>query len=301
MRIVVTGATSMIGTALINECIRNHCEVLAIVRNGTRRLDRLQKSDLICIEYADLDCLDCVNGNGKTWDVFYHFAWGHTNKNERDNPIAQEDNIKTTLQAVELAHRLGCKRFIGAGSQAEYGRINGVISADTHANPITAYGISKYAANMLSRRYCEQLGMKHIWGRIFSVYGINDNENTMLNYAIDQFIEGKTAEFSSATQMWNYLYETDAGMFFYLLGVKDVESGIYCIANSQSRVLREYIEELQTAYGESAKCSFTRPSADVYSLQADIEKTIQATGYKPKTGFDEGIRKVIVARRGRAK
>ena len=301
MRIAVTGATSMIGTALVKECINNNVEVLAIVRNGTNRLDRLPQSGLIRIESADLDSLERVQGDGKPWDVFYHFAWGHTVREERDLPIAQEDNIRTTLQAVELAHRLGCKKFIGAGSQAEYGRVDGIIFPETPANPVTAYGISKYAANMLSRRACELLEMEHVWGRIFSVYGVNDNENTMLNYAIDRFIQGNIAEFSAATQMWNYLFEDDAGRIFYLLGTKNVESGIYCIANPESRPLREFIEIMCTAYGKNARCSFAKPGAAVIGQHADVGKTVRATGYVPKTSFDEGIRQVIEARKEKAR
>lgn len=301
MRIVVTGATSMIGTALIKESICNNAEVLAIVRHGTRRLDRLPQSDLIRVEYADLDSLREVQGDGKPWDVFYHFAWGHTAREERDLPIAQEDNIRATLRAVELAHRLGCKKFIGAGSQAEYGKVDGVITPETPANPLTAYGIAKYAANMLSRRACELLGMEHIWGRIFSVYGVNDNENTMLNYAIDRFIQGNAADFSAATQMWNYLFEGDAGKFFYLLGACDVESGVYCIANPESRPLREFIEIMCAVYGKNVRCSFAKPGAAVIGLQADVDKTVRATGYVPETSFEEGIRQVIEARRGKTR
>lgn len=56
----------------------------------------------------------------------------------------------------------------------------------------------------------------------------------MLNYAIDSFMKGEPAKFSFATQMWKYLYEEDAGKVFYLLGEKEVDSGIYCAANKES-------------------------------------------------------------------
>ena len=270
--------------------------MLAIVRDGTARIDRLPKSDKIRIEYANLDSLDRVQGDGKTYDVFYHFAWGHTSKADRDEPLAQEDNIRSALRAVELAHKLGCCKFIGAGSQAEYGPVDGVISYDTRTEPVTAYGMAKLSANMLSRKMCEKLGIRHIWGRIFSVYGCNDNDGTMLNYAIDQFMKGETARFSSATQMWNYLYEEDAGKIFYLLGEKEADSGIYCVANKESRVLREYIEELREMFGMDAKCEFAPENSDmkVFGLQADIQRTIDATGFIPRTHFKEGIMKVVL-------
>ena len=44
--ILVTGATSMIGVALIEEALANETEVLAIVWNGTSRLSRLPSSPL---------------------------------------------------------------------------------------------------------------------------------------------------------------------------------------------------------------------------------------------------------------
>lgn len=299
MRVIISGATSMIGIACMKACVANGCEVLAIVRKGTKRLARLPESDLITLAYADLDTLDLVQGDGRPYDVFYHFAWRHTSKGERDDPLSQENNIRSTLQAVELAHRLGCRKFIGAGSQAEYGPMEGIISADTRPEPIMAYGMAKLSAYMLSRRLCEQYDMQHIWGRIFSVYGCNDNEGTMLNYAIDQFIKGEVAKFSAATQMWNYLYEDDAGMMFYLLGEKYVDSGIYCIANTESLKLRDYIDMVRAAFGDDVRCEFASPTVDVrtVSLEVDMKKTLASIEYEPKISFAERIEKVIKFRR----
>ncbi len=294
-KVVVTGATSMIGVALIKECIERDIQVLAVVREKSCHLNRLPDSGLIKIVECNLDRLDSMEGSGERYDTCYHFGWEYTARETRDNPILQERNIKDTLDAVRMAKRLGCHKFIGAGSQAEYGQVDGVISADTRPEPITSYGIAKLSANMLSRRMCGQLGITHIWGRIFSVYGCNDNEGTMLNYAVDQFSKGRTAKFSAATQMWNYLNEEDAGKMFYLLGVKEVESGVYCIANTESKVLREYIEELAVAFGEGAKCEFAPldVQAKMIGLKADITKTVDAIGYKPQIMFGDGIRKMI--------
>lgn len=293
MRIVVTGATSMIGVALIQECIANGDTVLAIVRENTNRIKRLPKSDLIQIEYADLDTLNHVQGDGHAYDVFYHIAWGHTAKAERDYPIAQENNIRTTLAAVELANKLGCKKFIGAGSQAEYGNCEGLITEETIPYPVTSYGMAKLSANMLSRRLCEQLGIIHIWTRIFSVYGCNDNEGTMLNYAIDQFIKGEQASFSAATQIWNYLYESDAGRMFYLLGATDIEAGIYHIASNDSRRLRKFIMEMASLFDKPDFQFAEQNGIEVYGIEPSVEKTYSAIGFKPSVSFKDGINKVI--------
>lgn len=291
-RVVITGATSMIGVALIKECIKNGITVLAITRKNSGHMNRLPQSQLLRVYECDISQLERISLE-EEYDVFYHLAWTGTSKSERDNPIIQEKNIAYTLQAVELAHRLGCKKFIGAGSQAEYGKVDGVILPGTRVAPVIAYGVAKYAAGKFSEKLCREYSMIHVWTRIFSVYGCLDNEGTMLNYAIDCFEQNEMAKFSAATQMWDYLYEEDAGKIFYLLGKCVAKSKVYCVANGNARPLKEYILELQNAWG-NAKCEFASENSDeVIGLQADITELIDDIGYTPATEFCDGIKKVV--------
>ncbi|MCR4903649.1 MAG: hypothetical protein K6A23_12375, partial [Butyrivibrio sp.] len=155
------------------------------------------------------------------------------------------------------------------------------------------------SAGMLSRLTCEQNNMKHIWTRIFSVYGTRDQEWTMIKYAVNSFMNGEKASFSAGTQMWNYLYESDAGKMFYLLGAKDVESGIYHIAGNDTRPLHKYIEQIKEVWDKNhenaAECEFGSYDSvnKIVGIQPDISKTIDAIGYTPEVSFTEGIDKII--------
>lgn len=290
--IIVSGATSMIGVALIEEAIKNHVKVLAIVRNDSKRINRIPKSSLINIIPCDVEQLSSISQIKEHYDVFYHFAWNYTDKSGRNNAILQAQNINATLEAVKLAKALGCKKFIGAGSQAEYGRIDGVITPLTSTNPEIPYGMAKYAAGRLAQKLCEQYDMNYIWGRIFSVYGRYDNEGTMLNYAVDQFICGKVAQFSAATQMWNYLNEHDAGAIFYLLGTREKTKGIYCIAHPESRPLKEYIMDIARLF-DAAECSFAQSNEKLVGLNADVSKLASDIQFCPSVTFEEGIKEII--------
>ena len=73
-----------------------------------------------------------------------------------------------------------CQVFIGAGSQAEYGRVEGVLTAQTPCFPENGYGMAKLCAGQMSRVECQTLGMAHIWTRILSVYGPHDGPATMI-------------------------------------------------------------------------------------------------------------------------
>lgn len=298
-RVIITGATSMIGAALTEECLRNHVEVLAIIRKNSRHAGRLPQSKLLTVRECSLDELALLT-DLEGYDVFYHLAWDYTSKAVRDNPVLQEKNIQYTLEAVELAARAGCSKFIGAGSQAEYGPVEGVISPDTEVRPQIAYGIAKYAAGKLSRRLCDSHRMIHVWARVFSVYGRNDNADTMPDYAISQFLKGETAYFSAGIQQWDYLHESDAGRIFYLLGEKSDKSKVYCVASGVSRPLRQFVLEMREVFGKEAQCEFAKEQteAKAYGLQADVAELVHDIGYVPQVTFAEGIADMIAYKRG---
>lgn len=298
-RVVITGATSMLGIALIKECIKNDIKVLAIVRRQSANLSRLPKSALIEVCECGLEELESVAARDKEYDVFYHFAWDYTSKATRDNPSLQERNIKYTMDAVDAAKRLGCSKFIGAGSQAEYGKVDALITADTPTAPVISYGIAKYAAGKLSEKLCTEYGMIHIWGRVFSVYGRYDNAGTMLSYAIEQFMKKEPARFSTATQPWDYLHEDDAGKIFYLLGEKIQENRVYRVASGKTRILKEYILELKRLFGQDAVCCFASETESLgnLGLQVDIGDLVEDIGYEPMISFEEGVLDMIKYRK----
>lgn len=302
-RIIVTGATSMLGVALIETALEHGAEVYAVVRVNTKRLERLPASEKLHLVYADLSELSELDTSliGSPCDVLYHFAWAGTSKSERDDPEIQDKNIGFTLEAVRLAHRLGCRLFVGAGSQAEYGPVDGLIDSSTKYEPVISYGAAKYAAGILSRKLCSQLGILHAWGRVFSVYGRYDNHGTMLDYAIRQFLNEESAAFSSGRQEWDYLNERDAGRLFYQIGEKTAQNETYLIASGQSRPLREFVLELAEVMNAENLCSFASEEAvRPAGLRVDPSATFRALGIKPEVSFREGITEMVNAYRAHA-
>ena len=296
-RVVIDGATSMLGLALIHECISRKTEVIAIARKNSKRLDVLPDSDYVQIIKAEQDELKELKIEGlNSCDTYYHFAWSNTFSEERKDVFLQEPNIQYTLDAVMLAKRLGCKKFIGAGSQAEYGRVSGIIGPDTPINPDVAYGVAKYAASKMSQILCDEIGMECIWTRTFSVYGIGDNVTTLVMYAIDSLLKGQKPLFTKAEQRWDYLYSKDAGRAFYLIGEKGKNKKIYCIGSGESRLLKEYIEMIRDAIDKTLPVGIgERPYAplQVMNLQADISELTRDTGFLPEYTFEQGIRETV--------
>jgi len=296
-KILITGATSMIGVALINECIKNKTKVLAVVRPGSTHLERIPESDLITKVACNLNEIMTIKHYIKdTYDVFYHFGWEGTAKGEREDACFQNKNIYYTLESVRLAKDLGCKTFIGAGSQAEYGRVSNIISPTTPVNPDIAYGVAKYAAGKLSKILSKELGIKHIWTRIFSVYGAYDNDRTLIMYCIDKMLKGEKPLLTKCEQVWDYLHCQDAARAFYLIGEKGLDEAIYCIGNGTAKPLHEYVLAMKNAIDEKlllgiGELEYT-PN-QVMHLCADITSLTEDTGFVPEISFEQGIMETI--------
>ncbi|MCD2492280.1 NAD(P)-dependent oxidoreductase [Lacrimispora sp. NSJ-141] len=297
-RVVITGCTGMIGNAVLQECLYNQVEVLAIVRPDSRYMERIPKSPFITICECGLENLDTYDFTvyGSYWDVFYHFAWTNTSPCSRNNPETQYVNIRYTLNAVKVSKILGCKKFVGAGSQAEYGCQNvNRLMPETPVNPLTAYGVSKYAAGKLAGLWCSKHEMDCLWCRIFSVYGIYDNESTMISTTINKMLNGERALFTSGTQMWDYLYSEDAGRAFYLIGQRAIGNKVYCVGNGEARPLRDYIEIIRNLINPALEIGIGEIAyeGEPVSLCAGIESLKEDTGFMPSISFEEGIDKCL--------
>ena len=296
-RAIITGATGAVGTALINELISNGTEVLVFCRKGSARANRIPAHPLVFVKYCDLDELESVkNDTGKEYDVFYHFAWSGTTGASRNDMYLQNLNVKHALDAVKAAVEFGCKTFIGAGSQAEYGRVEGKLAPDTPAFPENGYGMAKLCAGQMTRILAEQLGIRHIWVRILSVYGPGDGVQSLVMTVINKLKAGETPECTKGEQLWDYLYSGDAATAFRLLAEKGVNGKTYVLGGGEVRPLAEYIRDIRDIVAPDAEIAFGAISyapKQVMHLQADVSAIMDDVGWVAKTEFGDGIRNVL--------
>ena len=296
-RAIITGATGAVGTALVKELITNNVETLVLCREGSKRNHQIPDHPLVTRKYCSLDQLASIeNDTGKNYDVFYHFAWMGTTGAERNDMYLQNLNVQFALDAVGAAKRFGCHTFIGAGSQAEYGRVEGVLRTDTPAFPEMGYGIAKLCAGQMTREYAHQQGMHHIWVRILSIFGPNDGPQSMVMSTINKLQNGEVPQFTKGEQMWDYLYSEDAAQAFRLLGEKGHDGKVYVLGSGNAKPLAEYIMELRDVVNPNAEIALGAipyTPKQVMHLEADIHDINNDTGWIPTTQYKTGIKKII--------
>jgi len=291
----------MLGIATIEECVSNGVRVLALVNPGSARISRVPRNELIKVREcanSDLQEFNISDDDKGTYDVLFHFAWGSTSHEGRQSVNAQVQNIKYTLDAVELAKRVGCRKFVGAGSQAEYGRRNELkIGPDTLTSPETPYGIAKYSAGRLSAIECRNNGIVFNWVRIFSVYGKYDGDKTLLSTLIRNLKGEKRTSLTPAGQRWDYLYSKDAGRAFYLVGEKGKDGKTYCLGSGTATPLKDYVYEVAEIMNVSKDLvgvgDIPYPDGCVMNLCADISGLTKDTGWEPEISFREAIAEMV--------
>ena len=284
---VLTGTTGFIGFALLNELIKNDVHVYVLCRPNSRRRSRLDGLTGITIIETDLEYADKINDIQKC-DAFFHLAW----EGERNNFERQYKNINITLSCLKLAVNLKCRNFICTGSQAEYGDKAELITENTALMPTTAYGACKVAAYYLIADLARRLNIEHIWARIFSAYGPNDNPQTLISGLIKSLKEnGHAALTTNGNHIWNYLYEEDAARALFMLGKSRPTSGVYNLAGRECKPLKYFVEEAKQIIAPNANVLYGNEQSTI-NLNVSTEKLLLAIGEFEKTAFSDGIRKI---------
>lgn len=293
--LIITGATGMIGSAIVWEAIRQNCKVTCIVHKGSKRIANIPQDQLVTIVECDIDQYSSLELSGK-FDAFIHLAWDKTSVSGRDDVDTQLKNIQYTLDAVRLAHRCGCSVFIGAGSQAEYGVQTVPLTGNLPVKPESGYGIAKFTAGKLSGMLCKQLGIRFNWLRILSIYGKNDGENTLISYVLRELATGRSPELTKCEQLWDYLDCEDVAKAFFAVLEKGIDGKTYPLGSGQGRKLSAYVEDIRDVINPGITLGFGKkeyyPHQPMY-LVADISELTKDTGWKPEIEFKDGIKSII--------
>lgn len=287
MKIVMTGATGFLGQALCRELTENRHEVTAVVRpESAGKADRLAVNKVTVLPMEELESL-----TGE-YDAFFHLAWNGSGGDYRNDYGMQAENLRYMEKALKAAKACGCRKFIGAGSQAEYGVVHGKAEEDkTVPAPFMMYGAAKLACLHMGRVLAEQLGITFVWPRIYSVYGPREEDPTLLGYVTRTLREGNVPELSACENMWDFMYITDFTRAMRLLAEHPEAEGVYHVAGGEPQKLRKYVETARDIIKPDTELGFGIKKTDVqrtFWLEPDISR-LKGLGFRCNVPFTEGI------------
>jgi len=215
-----------------------------------------------------------------------------------DEPLLYQDvNIRGTIVLLEACKATEIKNFVFASSSSVYGENQRVpfTEEDLDIQPISPYGATKRAGELLCYSYHHLYGMNIACLRIFTAYGPRQRPE-MAIHKFTRLIDRseKIPIYGDGSSRRDYTYIDD--LIEGILGVIRHHRGfeVYNLGESQTTSLIELIKLIEGAFGKKANIEMlTTQPGDVSITYADITKATKVLGYQPKVKMEEGIKRFV--------
>lgn len=295
MKIVVTGATSFLGQATICELTDRKMDVCAIIRPVSKNREIYANNPLVHSVFFDMSETEYWKQQVGNADAFIHFGWDGIGAQGRADKELQKRNVACTISCLQAAIELGCRSFLFAGSQSEYGPQTDWIKETSLCNPILEYAKGKLEAGQCGMALAAQSGIRFYHARIFSVYGPGDHPWALVPSCIRTLCAGESMSLSSCEQHWNYLYVADCAKMLCDLLCSDAPSAVYNVAGRDTRPLKEFVYRIWEACGKQGSLQFGNRtfSEKPVSLKPDISRLERVIGVTSEHSFETQIHQMV--------
>lgn len=206
-------------------------------------------------------------------------------------------NLKGTTLLLEACREFGIRSFFFASSSSVYGENQRVpfSEMDLDILPISPYGATKRAGELLCYSYHHLYRMHIACLRIFTAYGPRQRPEMAIHKFTTLIDQGKEVPLygdGSAKRDYTYIDDLIDGMMGVLHSHQGYE--IYNLGESRTTSLRELIGLIESALGKKAKVKeMEAQPGDVSITYADITKAKKMLGYQPKIDMEEGIQRFV--------
>ena len=306
--VLVTGGAGFIGHHLVAALLARSRRV-AIVDNFndfySPALKRRNVADLaahgrVAVHEADIldvERLRAVFADARPSAVVHLAAWAGVRPSIENPALYTAVNVTGTANVLELARASGASAFVLASSSSVYGGSTRVpFSEDDPADrPVSPYGATKRAAEMLAHTYARNFGLRVSCLRFFTVYGPRQRPEM----AIHKFARliasgGEVPIFGDGSTERDYTYVDDIVAGTCAALDHGAEFDVFNLGEARTVRLLDVVRELEAALGRKARLRFLPPQpGDMERTSADVSKAARLLGYRPSTDFGEGIRRFV--------
>lgn len=291
--VIITGADGFVGSYTVAHFIKEGCNVLALDMGAEPR--RLQPSEQLT--YMQCDITD-INGmlakiEKEKYDTFVHFAWAGSAGEARIDYNLQMQNALNTVECLKAAKKLGCTRFVCAGSIMEYEVEAAIHSQGSHPGMGYIYGMGKHIAHCMCKSVAANIGIDLLWPMITNAYGVGELSPRFVNTTLRKIINKEPLQFTAGTQNYDFVYVSDVAQAFYKVALNGKPFFEYMIGSGYARPLREFIIEMVGACGPDCTPLFgdvpftgTNMPLSIFNIAA-----IKADcGFEPEISFTQGTK-----------
>ncbi len=291
--VIITGADGFVGSYTVKHFIENGLKVLALDMGATPR--RLNISENL--EYLQCDISNTAAMLDKipygVYDTFIHFAWAGSAGEARIDYNLQMQNALNTVECMKTAKKLGCSRFVCAGSIMEYEVEAAIHSQGSHPGMGYIYGMGKHIAHCMCKSVAANIGIDLLWPMITNAYGVGELSPRFVNTTLRKIIDGEPLQFTAAIQNYDFVYVSDVAQAFYKVALHGKPFCEYMIGSGDAKPLKKFILEMVDSCAPECTPLFgdipftgTNMPLETFNIR-DINKDC---GFAPEISFGQGTK-----------
>ncbi len=286
-RVLVTGGSGFIGRHVVSSLASEG----AAVRVIDLQAHPDPSVDIVVGDIADGDAVARALSGGT--DAVVHLAAVTSVLRSLEQPKpTYHTNIDGTLVLLEGAREAGVSSLVFASTNAVVGPMQGpAITEADRLNPLTPYGSTKAAAEMLMSAYTASYGLRCAYLRLTNVYGPGMQAKDSIVARLMRAIRlGNTFEiYGDGTQVRDYVHAYDV-VQAVRLGLSEAQwSGPAVIGTGTSLSVLQVVDAVRRVTG--AELSVKHGPARAGEMPAVIvtSQRARSLGWSPQWDFDRGI------------
>lgn len=300
--VIITGANGFLGSYVCKSFASSGYNVTAVVRSETSDISAISDIDNIHIAYCELENISKLPELSEcNYDLFLHFAWEGSAGSGRCDESLQLKNVMFSCDALRTASKLGCKRFVFAGSIMEYEASQYVLNDCTRPPKPYTYSISKLTADMMLKTLAAELGIEYITAVISNVYGTGEKSMRFLNSTVQKILSGTELNLTSCEQLYDFIYASDAAEAIKLASIKGESFSSFYIGNKDQLPLKNFVLDIKEALHSDVAINFGAVEFNgTYFNYNDVIDTskLQSLGFHPEINFKDGIKMLAESLKG---
>lgn len=308
-RVFVTGATGLLGSALVTELLEGGADVTCLLRDwvpasGLVESGGLARANVVSGDLSDHTLLVRALNEYEIDTVFHLAAQTIVGTSSRSPLSTFESNVRGTwnlLEACRVCPKL-VERVIVASSDKAYGIHTRLpYTEDAPLQGRFPYDVSKSCADLIAMSFAHTFGVPVVVTRCGNLWGPGD-----LNYS--RLIPGTIRSVlldepplirSDGTFKRDYFYVRDAVSAYLTLASQMREKGLSGHAfNFGNEHPVSVLDVVTTIVNVMSKPWLTpkilnEASDEIHSQYLDCSKASSLLGWKPRYTFEEGLRETI--------
>jgi UDP-glucose 4-epimerase len=284
--VLVTGASGFIGSTLVASLQRSGVEVRGVDLVPSRD----PELDLVVGDLRDPDVVDEALAR-RPVTVFHLAARTSVLRSMEDPDGVFGVNVAATQQLLERGRHAGVQSFVLASTNAVAGASDGaVIDERTPMLPLTPYGATKAAGEMLCSAYAGAYGMAACAVRLTNVYGpAMGGKDTFVIRLLRAAATGAPATvYGDGDQVRDYLYVDDAVAGMRLAADRRLTGAMVLGTGHSTSVLELCRLAEATTGGAIARTGVPAPKGEMRAVRVDPAYA-HGVGWTPTVMLPEGL------------